>query len=102
MKLLAPDQTPCIVLFQRPLSSAQLPAAAPTARAPHKDGTVLLHFHGGGFIGMSSFSHQSYTRQWVNATDIPMVSVDYRLAPEHPFPAAIVDCWHAYRHVTLT
>jgi hormone-sensitive lipase len=49
---------------------------------------VIVHIHGGGFLAMSSFSHQSYTWEWVNKLDIPLFSIDYRLAPEHPFPAA--------------
>jgi acetyl esterase/lipase len=33
---------------------------------PNKFSTVILHIHGGGFIGMSSYSHQIYTRKWAN------------------------------------
>ena len=45
---------------------------------------------------MSSGSHQSYTRVWANDTGIPIFSVDYRLAPASPFPAALNDVWQVY------
>jgi hormone-sensitive lipase len=57
---------------------------------------LILHIHGGGFIASSSSSHQNYTRKWVNGLHIPVFSVDYRLAPEHPYPCAIEDVWEAY------
>ena len=57
---------------------------------------IILHIHGGGFIGMSSRSHQSYTRKWAVMLGIPIFSIDYRLAPEFPYPAALDDCWQAY------
>ena len=57
---------------------------------------LVLHIHGGGFISMSSSSHQSYTRKWANALGLPVFSIDYRLAPEHKFPSALDDCWQAY------
>ena len=43
--------------------------------------SVFLHIHGGGFISMSSYSHQIYTRKWANEIGIPFVSVDYAKAP---------------------
>ncbi|CAD8073116.1 unnamed protein product [Paramecium sonneborni] len=58
---------------------------------------IIIHIHGGGFISMSSFSHQSYTRKWVNQLPNTIVfSIDYRLAPESPFPQALDDCWQYY------
>jgi len=54
---------------------------------------IVLHVHGGGFVAMSSGSHQSYTRVWANDLGIPVFSVDYRLAPQYPFPAALNDVW---------
>jgi hormone-sensitive lipase len=57
---------------------------------------VVYHIHGGGFVGMSSRSHQSYTRQWANQLQTVVFSVDYRLAPEHPFPAGLEDVWAGY------
>ena len=57
---------------------------------------VIFHIHGGGFISMSSFIHQTYTRTWANNLKIPIVSVDYGKAPEHPFPEGLQDCLEAY------
>jgi len=60
---------------------------------------IIVHFHGGGFVSMSSGSHQSYTRQWAKKLKKPVFSVDYRLAPENPYPAALDDCWQAYNWI---
>lgn len=57
---------------------------------------IMIHIHGGGFVAMSSASHQSYTRKWANQIGIPIFSIDYRLAPEHAYPAALNDVWQAY------
>eukprot|EP01102_Stenamoeba_stenopodia_P008743 TRINITY_DN2548_c0_g2_i3.p1 TRINITY_DN2548_c0_g2~~TRINITY_DN2548_c0_g2_i3.p1 ORF type:complete len:745 (-),score=218.62 TRINITY_DN2548_c0_g2_i3:53-2053(-) len=68
-----------------------------------KDGplTLVIHYHGGGFIAMSSFSHQDYTRKWAKYLDeeIPsaILSVDYRLAPDYPYPTPVDDCFDAYK-----
>lgn len=45
---------------------------------------------------MSSRSHQTYSRRWANELKIPIFAVDYKKAPEHPYPAALDDCWQAY------
>jgi hormone-sensitive lipase len=71
-----------------PLHAAGAQGAAPKG--------VIFHIHGGGFIAMSSRSHQSYTRKWANELQTVIFSVDYRLAPEHAFPAAVDDVWAAY------
>lgn len=60
---------------------------------------LILHIHGGAFVAMSSKCHQNYTRRWAIETDTPVLSVDYRLAPEHRFPDALDDCWQAYMWV---
>lgn len=57
---------------------------------------VILHIHGGGFVAMSSSSHQNYTRIWANELNIPVFSIDYRLSPESRFPDALNDCWQVY------
>ena len=56
---------------------------------------VIVYFHGGGWTIGSVEQYDLVTRQVANATGAVVVSVDYRLAPEHPFPAPIDDCWQA-------
>ena len=58
--------------------------------------TLIIHIHGGGFIGQTSFTHQNYTRQWAKSLNIPVLCIDYRLAPNHPFPDALDDVWQSY------
>jgi hormone-sensitive lipase len=57
----------------------------------------LRSFHGGGFISMSAFSHENYTRAWAIKLGIPVVSVDYSLAPQAPFPQAVNEAFAAYQ-----
>jgi acetyl esterase/lipase len=63
---------------------------------PARD-SVVLHFHGGGYTAGSAEAYRGLTAHLSAACNRPAVSVDYRLAPEHPFPAALDDCVAAYR-----
>ncbi|MDL2307531.1 alpha/beta hydrolase [Desulfovibrio sp. OttesenSCG-928-C06] len=58
------------------------------ARERREPGPIMLFFHGGGFVVCSVDSHESATAEIARVLDIPVISVDYRLAPEHPWPAA--------------
>ncbi|MFF7994935.1 alpha/beta hydrolase [Kitasatospora xanthocidica] len=71
------------------------PAAGPGTGEPSA-GTIL-YFHGGGWVFGSPETALSLTGHLVARTGLPAYSVDYRLAPEHPFPAAIEDTLAAYR-----
>lgn len=57
---------------------------------------LILHAHGGGFIAQSSRAHEVYLRPWCNELQVPIVSIDYSLAPEHPFPRASEECFYIY------
>jgi len=62
---------------------------------PTSDGRalpVVAYFHGGGWVFMGIETHDRICRRLANATGALVVSVDYRLAPEHRFPAALEDC----------
>ncbi|MEV5828996.1 alpha/beta hydrolase fold domain-containing protein [Spirillospora sp. NPDC052242] len=52
---------------------------------------VVVFFHGGGFVLCGLNSHDRTCRALAADTGVIVVSVDYRLAPEHPFPAAVED-----------
>ena len=59
----------------------------------------LLYIHGGGFILGSVASEDARARQLAAATDAVVMSVDYRLAPEDPFPAPLHDCYAALSYL---
>ena len=61
------------------------------------DGPVMVYLHGGGFVLGSLDSHDDVTAEICDAASIEVVAVDYRLAPEHPFPAAFEDGWAVLR-----
>src|SRR5205085_11950293 len=56
---------------------------------------ALVYFHGGGWVAGSIETHDGPARAIARRTGIVVVSVEYRLAPEHRFPAAVDDSWTA-------
>ncbi|GAJ97474.1 alpha/beta hydrolase [Geomicrobium sp. JCM 19055] len=60
---------------------------------------VLLYFHGGGWVLGDLDSHDPVCRRIANASQSTVISVEYRLAPEYPFPAAVYDCYNAVHWV---
>jgi acetyl esterase len=62
--------------------------------------TALVYFHGGGFVAGSVDVYDPLTRAIAKRAGCVVVSVDYRLAPEHPYPAALEDSWKATKWVT--
>lgn len=57
---------------------------------------LIVHCHGGGFVAQSSRSHEIYLREWTQQLEIPILSVDYSLAPDAPFPRALEEVFYAY------
>jgi acetyl esterase/lipase len=58
---------------------------------------LLVYYHGGGFVLGDLDGHDNLCRRICRDADTHVLSVDYRLAPEHPFPAAINDAFTAFR-----
>ena len=62
-------------------------------------GPVMVFFHGGGFVIGDIDTHEPYCVEVARQLDMPVISIDYRLAPEHPFPAAAEDSEAAARWI---
>jgi acetyl esterase len=68
-----------------------LPVGAPTQNSP-----LLVYYHGGGWVIGDLDTHDGPCRFLASHSGARVLSIDYRLAPEHPFPAAAEDAWAAY------
>jgi acetyl esterase len=79
-----------------PVGTIPVRVYTPEAPAPLP---VLVFYHGGGWVIGNLDSHDGTCRTLANAARCLVVSVDYRLAPEHPFPAPAEDCYAALRWV---
>jgi acetyl esterase len=71
----------------------------PTDHAPSPVPPVVLFLHGGGFVVGDLDTHDGTCRQHAVGASAVVVSVEYRLAPEHPYPAAVDDAWAATQWV---
>lgn len=69
------------------------------SRADRPAGPAMVFFHGGGFVIGDLDTHAGFCAEMARQLDLPVIAVDYRLAPEHPFPAATDDCEAATRWI---
>lgn len=81
--------------FRLPVPGAELPARL--YAGSHERLPVLLYLHGGGFTIGGIETHDSLCRQLALRSGCAVVSLEYRLAPEHRFPTAVEDAWAALR-----
>lgn len=58
-------------------------------------GPVILHIHGGGFFSFQAIHSVPALAHYVSSTGVAMISINYRLAPENPYPIPLDDCWSA-------
>lgn len=77
--------------------SAEWLQPATASRAPQVDDVVIFYTHGGGYISGSCADHRALVAKLVASSGIRLLLFEYRLAPEHPFPAALEDSLTAYR-----
>ncbi len=68
-----------------------IPAEWVTVKRTHMKKNIILYLHGGGYISGSYKYARSITSKLANYTSMDVLCVDYRLAPEYPFPAALED-----------
>ena len=84
--------------LHEPVSAGAVKAEriAPTGAV---EGRRILYLHGGGYVGGSPRSHRPLVARLAEAARSAALSIEYRLAPESPFPAAVDDALDAYRHL---
>jgi acetyl esterase len=82
-----------------PGPAGAIPARLFDARASREPGPAMVFYHGGGFTIGDLDSHASFCAEIARVLDIPVFAVDYRLAPEAPFPAAPDDAEAAARWI---
>jgi acetyl esterase len=94
--VLAPEPMPVAELRDLAIPGPAGPIPSRFYR-PSSGGTLptLVFFHGGGWVVGNVESHDTVCRHLANRAGCVVVSVDYRLAPEHKFPAAVEDCFAA-------
>ncbi|WP_084506436.1 alpha/beta hydrolase [Geminicoccus roseus] len=63
------------------------------------NGPAIIYLHGGGWVICSLDTHDGVCRRLANASGLRVISVDYAMAPEHPFPAPLDDCVAAVRAI---
>jgi len=87
-----PVRTEVAQVFDTEAEGVPVRVYRPAAEGPLP---VVLFVHGGGFVVGSVRTHDGLARRIAVDAEAVVVSVDYRLAPEDPFPAAVEDCWTA-------
>ena len=85
-----------------PGPAGAIPARLYDARDAREAGPAIVHFHGGGFVIGNLETHDSFCAHFARALDLPLIAIDYRLAPEAPWPAAPDDCEAAARWVATS
>ncbi|MEQ9507235.1 MAG: alpha/beta hydrolase [Hyphomonas sp.] len=81
-------------ILQTPAGSLKVRHYIPAGKGPHP---VIVHFHGGGFVMGDLETHDAQCRLLCRETGCIVTAVDYRLGPEHPYPAAHDDSFAALR-----
>jgi len=82
-----------------PGPAGTIPARLFDAQVSRPAGPAMVFFHGGGFVIGDLETHASFCAEAARILDMPVIAVDYRLAPESPWPAAPDDCEAAARWV---
>ena len=105
-QLQAPPETAQLRIEERTIGYGDLthipvrmPPPSQTKEAAQQDLPVVVFYHGGGWALGELDTHDPVARSHSVGAEAIVVSVDYRLAPEHPFPAGVDDSWAALRWV---
>ena len=82
-----------------PGPAGDIPARIYDKRENRGPGPVMVFYHGGGFVIGNLYTYEPYCAEVARQLDLPVISIDYRLSPENPFPAPAEDCEAATRWI---
>jgi acetyl esterase/lipase len=94
VEALAPPANPKVTIESFAIGTIHAQSFAPKGVIVE---TTILYFHGGGYVLGSTASYRELLARIALTCGVRVLAIDYRLAPEHPFPAALDDCHAAYR-----
>ena len=99
-ELLGQLAAPMSGLSWEEFSLSGMKAAWMRLERPHRHARCVLYCHGGGYTSGNLGYSRVLASKLVRSTGLDTLSFEYRLAPEHPFPAGLEDCISAYRYLT--
>ena len=85
-----------------PGPAGEIPLRFYDSREEREAGPAICFYHGGGYVIGDLDTHHNLCTEIAAQMDLPVIAVDYRLAPEHVFPAAIEDCEAASRWIATS
>src|SRR6476619_1057385 len=85
-----------------PVIAGGVPALRVTPESASPAAATMLFLHGGGYVAGSAFGYRHLAAAIATAAQAPALVIDYRLAPEHPYPAAVQDAVNAYLWLRAT
>lgn len=85
-----------IIIRKDRLNGINMEYHTPTGAPEDK---IILYLHGGGYVSGSCNDHRGFVAKFANYTGFTCLLFEYRLAPEHPFPAALEDSLKVYQHL---
>jgi acetyl esterase len=95
--ILSPEQVPELLSVPGPDGAPDVPLRIFKPRRGGASRPAIVHMHGGGYVVGSAAMLDLANRARAAEQDALVVAVDYRLAPEHPFPSALEDCYAGLR-----
>lgn len=96
--VLCPKKLPFPTTTEFAVNWNGLKCKPPIDKDTHNGKHLIIHFHGGGFVASTPYSHEPYLRTWVNACGALMLSVNYTKAPEKRYPTAVNECFAVYKY----
>lgn len=101
-RILSLAEHAAVSVEEKTIGGVRVYAITPKQVAPEKKDMLLLHVHGGGYVFYDGLVGAGEAIYMAHYSGIPCLSIDYRLAPQHPYPAGLDDCMAVYKAILQT